>query len=471
MPTPRMLPALLRLHVVLLLCGALAAAESDVLESDLWFVGKLNGQPAMTIHAAVTKHADGTRSDTSEMVFLISRTLGATAMRFETREAQAYVDGADGRIAAFRFDHVEGGETTSAVGKVVGDEVVATVHHLDRTTEQRLPIPPGTRLLGQQAGQELLVAHPWKAGQQERFSGLNLLGNQVQIVDVTATFVRTTPTGNLVFTMLMDQVAVPMTTTVTPTGQLAGMGLSVGPLVLELLPSPGPVPLAGAELSPTGLVTATGPAPAAGPRNRYRMPPGGSVAEDEFQHLADGVVTVTASAPPAPLPDPAPLLRATPQLETDDPALRAWVQDVAKGHEADLADLAEQLRLAVRGHITTKDLSKGDASALEAFRTRTGDCTEHANLLCAALRIAGIPARVEDGLVFAADFGGWVGHAWNSAYIGGRWVHLDSAYPGIPRSCYLKLATNSGGAWKSTGALMVANLVALAGKEIETLKP
>ena len=88
MPTPRVMPAFLRFHVLLLLSGALTAAESDVLESDLWFVGKLNEQPAMTIHAAVTKHADGTRSDTSEMVFLISRTLGATAMRFETREAQ-----------------------------------------------------------------------------------------------------------------------------------------------------------------------------------------------------------------------------------------------------------------------------------------------------------------------------------------------------------------------------------------------
>jgi hypothetical protein len=113
----------------------------------------------------------------------------------------------------------------------------------------------------------------------------------------------------------------------------------------------------------------------------------------------------------------------------------------------------------------------GDATALEAFRERRGDCTEHANLLCAALRIAGIPARVECGLVYADSFGGWVGHAWNSAYVDGRWIHLDSAYPGVERSCYLKLGSTSGGPWQNTGAAMLGNLAKVMGKTIETLAP
>jgi transglutaminase-like putative cysteine protease len=123
----------------------------------------------------------------------------------------------------------------------------------------------------------------------------------------------------------------------------------------------------------------------------------------------------------------------------------------------------------VRSYISTKDLSTGDGSALETFRNRRGDCTEHAALLCAALRIAGVPARIEVGLVHSVDHGGWVGHAWNSAYVGGRWLHLDSAYPGIPRSCYIKLASASGAGDRSPQALLLANLATVMGKSIETL--
>ena len=109
---------------------------------------------------------------------------------------------------------------------------------------------------------------------------------------------------------------------------------------------------------------------------------------------------------------------------------------------------------------------KCDASALETFRTRQGDCTEHATLLCAALRIAGTPARVEVGLVYAADYGGWVGHAWNQAYVDGRWVHLDSAYPGIPRSCYLGLGFADG---LGAGAALLVQLDRFIGRTLEVV--
>jgi transglutaminase-like putative cysteine protease len=229
------------------------------------------------------------------------------------------------------------------------------------------------------------------------------------------------------------------------------------------------VPLVGAELAPTGLVTAKGPAPASGPTNRYRLPAGGEVPQDEFQSQKDDVVTTRSDAEPSALADPAPYLKAEPQLELDDPQLKAWVDAMVARHQVAKPVLAERLRLAVRGYIVKKDLSMGDASALEAFRTRTGDCSEHANLLAAVLRIAGIPSRVELGMVYAQDFGGWVGHAWNSAYVGDRWVHLDSAYPGIPRSCYLKLGTTSGTEGQNTGAAMVGAFGKVLGKEVETL--
>jgi transglutaminase-like putative cysteine protease len=173
-------------------------------------------------------------------------------------------------------------------------------------------------------------------------------------------------------------------------------------------------------------------------------------------------------AQPTALDDPAPFLAREPQLELDDPELRAWVDGLSAG-KTDKLDLAEDLRLAVRSHITTRDLATADGTALDTFRNRRGDCTEHANLLCAALRIAGIPARVDIGVVHSIDHGAWVGHAWVSAWIDGRWRHLDAAYPGVPRSRYLRLGSSTGQDGAKTAGAMIAALASLMGREIESL--
>jgi hypothetical protein len=447
------------------------AASGDALVTDQWFVGDLNGQPAMTMHTVVTRHAGGTQSDVMDSKVVINRSLGGASIRFEVGDAQRFDEDAHGLVTGFRFDHVENDQPVSAVGRVEDGKVLSTVHHLGRATDTTLAIPAGVALLGQQASQDLLAKRAWKAGDKEEFASLAFISNQVQIVRMTATYTGATAKGDLQFTVVMDLMPVPTAMTLTPKGDLVAMSMSMGFITMAFRPSPGPVALEGAELAPTGLVTAAGPAPSAGPVNRYRLPAGAGAAVDEFQRQDGQVVTVTSRPPPSPLDDPKPFLRAEAQLELDDPALRAWVRSVADKHQGDQAELAEHLRLAVRSYIVHKDLSMGDASALEAFRTQRGDCTEHANLLCAALRIAGIPARVECGLVFADAFGGWVGHAWNSAYVGGRWVHLDSAYPGVERSCYLKLGTTSGGAGEATGAAMLKNLATVMGKQVETLAP
>ena len=80
----------------------------------------------------------------------------------------------------------------------------------------------------------------------------------------------------------------------------------------------------------------------------------------------------------------------------------------------------------------------GFATASETVRSRAGDCTEHAALLCALLRTQGIPSRVASGLVFVPEGGGirnaygW--HMWTQAIVDGRWIDLDATIPpGGPR--------------------------------------
>lgn len=463
-------------NIFLLFVLAAWMAAADQVTLDQWFVGRLNGQPALQAHARVVRHEDGSSSDGMETVVLIARKLGTETIRFEISEAQRYEVDAQGRIRSFRFDHVENGTVTAATGRVEDREVVATVLRLGRSETTRIPLPPGQELLGQQAGQERLAARSWKAGDKDVFAQLALLNGQVLVVQTTAAFKTTDAQDRLVFDVVMDAMPLPMGMTITRKGDLAGMRMDMGIFAIDIVPSAGPVKLAGAELDAVNLVNAAGPAPGPGPVNRFRLPAGAMVASDEFQRQDGQVVTVLDESAPQPLMDPRIYLGKEAQLETDDAALRAWVEGLAKNQKKD-GELVELLRLAVRSHITTKDLSQGDASALETFRTQRGDCTEHANLLCAALRIAGFPARVEVGVVFSPVHGGWVGHAWNSAYIGdggaglptGRWIHLDSAYPGIARSSYLKLGTTSGGAWTATGAALIGNLGTLAGKTVEFL--
>jgi len=460
----------MRPFLLLLAVIALHAGEADKLITDQWFVGNINNQPSMTMHAVVLQKADGTFTDRVETNIVLNRVLGGAQIAFEVRDTQVYTVSAVGEITGFTFDHVENGVTTSAIGTVGKDQATVSILRLGRATDSVVPIPAGTHLIGQQASQEQLAKATWNPGDSQKFATLALIGAQVQIVTMTATHQKTAADGTMTFGMAMDLMPVPTTMTLKPNGDLVGMTMDMGFLKLAFSPSPGPVPLIGAELAPTGLVTAKGPAPASGPINRFRLPPMSGVPTDEFQSTVDDVVTSRAEAQPSPLVDPAPFLKAEPQLELDDPQLKAWVDALVARHQVAKPVLAERLRLAVRGYIVKKDLSMGDGSALEAFRSRTGDCSEHANLLAAVLRIAGIPSRVELGMVYAQDYGGWVGHAWNSAYVDDRWVHLDSAYPGIPRSCYLKLGTTSGEG-QNTGAAMLGAFTKILGKEVETLVP
>ena len=58
-----------------------------------------------------------------------------------------------------------------------------------------------------------------------------------------------------------------------------------------------------------------------------------------------------------------------------------------------------------------------------------GDCNEHAVLLAALARAAGIPAEVEAGLVYLR--GRFYYHAWNVLYIG-KWVTADAVLGQMP---------------------------------------
>ncbi|MFA4916481.1 MAG: transglutaminase domain-containing protein [Syntrophales bacterium] len=68
-------------------------------------------------------------------------------------------------------------------------------------------------------------------------------------------------------------------------------------------------------------------------------------------------------------------------------------------------------------------------NALEILNNMVGDCNEHAVLLAALARAAGIPAQVEAGLVYQK--GRFYYHAWNVLFLG-EWITADAVMGQIP---------------------------------------
>ncbi|MFI5403407.1 MAG: transglutaminase family protein, partial [Planctomycetota bacterium] len=123
--------------------------------------------------------------------------------------------------------------------------------------------------------------------------------------------------------------------------------------------------------------------------------------------------------PPA---DLATCLAANSMVQSDAPEIAAIVRD-ALAEERDAWKAAQTLERWVYENITDKNMDVGFASALEVCKNREGDCTEHAVLLCALCRAAGIPSRVAMGVVCIGNAFG--GHAWTEVWIDGDWYALD----------------------------------------------
>ncbi len=163
-------------------------------------------------------------------------------------------------------------------------------------------------------------------------------------------------------------------------------------------------------------------------------------SEQSFTQLDDGsyrvVVTPLTADPGSPLSNPistedrAEYLSSTRWLETDEPAIQRLARRARGDAETELATM-QRLRDFVRQYVSDKNLDVGYASALEVAQNRAGDCTEHALLLAALGRSAGIPTRIATGIAYVDEWldarQTFVPHAWTQAYVDGRWQSFDAA--------------------------------------------
>jgi transglutaminase-like putative cysteine protease len=117
----------------------------------------------------------------------------------------------------------------------------------------------------------------------------------------------------------------------------------------------------------------------------------------------------------------------SPFIESDDPAIVSTARAIV-GDETDPVRRARRLL-----HWVSRNLEQTPSvtmpSAREVLRARRGDCNEHAVLLAALARAAGLPARVVAGAVYLND--GFYYHAWTEIWLD-AWVSADAVFAQMP---------------------------------------
>jgi hypothetical protein len=140
--------------------------------------------------------------------------------------------------------------------------------------------------------------------------------------------------------------------------------------------------------------------------------------------------------------DTRPYLAPEPFIESDAPEIRAEA-DKAVGRVSGTRARAEELTRYVNA-ILEKKPTVSLPSAREVLRTKIGDCNEHTALYVAMARAAGIPARVDVGLVYVR--GAFYYHAWPEVYLSegagrGLWLPVDPTFNQFPAdSTHVRLA-------------------------------
>jgi len=120
-------------------------------------------------------------------------------------------------------------------------------------------------------------------------------------------------------------------------------------------------------------------------------------------------------------------LISTPFIQSDHPAIRSLALEII-GSEKDAKTATYLLTEWVFENIEKVPLIS-IPNAIEVLKQGKGDCNEHAVLLAALLRAAGIPTRICTGLVYLKD--DFYFHAWNEAYVG-DWISVDAVFNQVP---------------------------------------
>ncbi|MCX5828481.1 MAG: transglutaminase-like domain-containing protein, partial [Deltaproteobacteria bacterium] len=123
-------------------------------------------------------------------------------------------------------------------------------------------------------------------------------------------------------------------------------------------------------------------------------------------------------------------LASTPFIQTSNPAIRTQAGAIVSSDDTN-EQKARKIVAWVFKNIEKRPVLSV-SNAVETLKNRVGDCTEHAVLVAALARAAGIPTTIETGLVYQR--GRFYYHAWNACWLDGwgGWVTADAVMNQLP---------------------------------------
>ena len=441
--------------VLLLLIAALAGLVSSSTRADdwqlleeHWYVVELAGNKAGWMTSSI--HTDGERYRSDNQVRLSFTRGPATAtIEFDSR----FVESHEGEPVRLEFRQKMGRQAVQTHWEFAPDHVLQTTEQAGRETVTERPLPEGDWFTPMAAGRYWLDQQ--QAGAQEMTYRIIDPANGLSPIAVTHRFVAEEmmqgddqTVAVTVWKTTTDKPPVTATEKYDSQGTLMYQAVTAGFEMVtriatkaEALAKPGKQPelLVETFVKPNEPITGSKRATTATLRLRTKngemptLPSAGAQRVEMGDDPGSAVLHIDinanqlASAEEAMNPA---YLQASAIVDSHDEQVRRLADRATDQMGDDPYRKADAMRRFVRRYISNKDLDTAFATASEVARLKSGDCSEHAVLLCAMLRSQEIPARVAVGLIYAESFlqqrgvFGW--HMWTQALIDGKWVDYDA---------------------------------------------
>jgi transglutaminase-like putative cysteine protease len=149
------------------------------------------------------------------------------------------------------------------------------------------------------------------------------------------------------------------------------------------------------------------------------------------QSLVDEILTINKEKIPEIIGDYEDIkeiyFKPTPFVQSDHPEIKSKIDKIVLPNDSPLVK-AKKIMSWIYENIQKRPVLSVP-NALETLRNGMGDCNEHAVLMAAMARAAGIPAQIETGLVYMK--GRFYYHAWNILYLG-DWITVDALMGQMP---------------------------------------
>jgi hypothetical protein len=150
--------------------------------------------------------------------------------------------------------------------------------------------------------------------------------------------------------------------------------------------------------------------------------------DGDRQSLTGDLLTVSLQGPAEPnVPADSQTLKPSLFVQSDHPDIRALAAVLVQKSTSD-RDKVVRIKNWIFTEIEKRPVLSVP-NALETLKNKMGDCNEHAVLFAALARAAGVPTRIEAGLVYLN--GRFYYHAWNAVFLD-RWITVDALMNQFP---------------------------------------